>query len=95
MVVYEVNIEVSDSILDAYSLWPKEHVEEILKLPGFVKANTFREDKKFCVHYWPNFPKDLENYMDNHAALMRQKGEDLFKGQFSATRRILTLEEKL
>ena len=95
MIVYEVNVEVSDSILRAYSTWLKEHVLEILDLPGFEKANIFTDDKKFCIQYWLASKEDLDNYFKNHAPLMRQKGTDLFKDGFSATRRILIPQYEL
>lgn len=95
MIIYEVNIEVDDSILDAYNIWLKEHVQEILKIPGFEKAHIFRDEKKFCVHYWVSSQSDLDNYLKSHAPLMRQKGIDLFKDKFKASRRFLTLQEKL
>jgi hypothetical protein len=86
---------VEDSILDIYKKWLKEHVIEILDLPGFKKAQIFREDKKFVVHYYLKSRKDLDNYLENHAPLMRQKGIDLFKDKFKASRRFLYLEEEL
>ena len=69
----------------------------MLIFPGFTKFvmyNICSNNKNkidLCIHYYIKSEFDLEEYLMNHADKMRQEGLDLFKNQFSANRRILTL----
>ena len=40
-VIYEVNIEVDAAAHDEYRLWLRDHIAEILALPGFAGAKLF------------------------------------------------------
>ena len=40
-VVYEVNVEVDAAVHEAYRAWLRDHVAEMLALPGFRGAKVF------------------------------------------------------
>ena len=41
-VLYQVNLCVDSSICDEYILWLKEHIEQMLQIDGFIKADLYR-----------------------------------------------------
>ena len=94
-VVYEVNISVDLAIFDAYQLWLKNHIAEILALPGFVGATLYRlapssaDRLELCVHYQLSDEDSLQRYLQEHAPRLRADGLARFGTQFQATRRIL------
>ena len=59
MIVYEVNLFVQRAVEAEFRAWLRDHVAEILALPGFVDARVFeREDPPadegefaLCTHY--------------------------------------------
>jgi quinol monooxygenase YgiN len=95
MVIYEVNLTVQKSIGTEYLEWLREHIEQILKIDGFIGARLFEEPQdteselRFVVHYVLGNHEDLEHYFAHHAEAMRRDGLERFPGQFTATRRIL------
>lgn len=91
MIIYEVNLQVKAEIYQEFKSWLQKHVDEMLEIEGFVKAQTFTFDEtSFSVHYSVESPEALESYFTNHAPRMRQDGLDRFGENFSANRRILT-----
>lgn len=95
MIIYEVNIKANNSIMEEYGLWLKEHIKEILEIPGFKNAYVFRDGDKYCIQYWLFTMEDLDNYLENYAEDMRDKGVERFNDQFSASRRIMELQEEI
>ncbi len=41
MVIYQVNLQIDATIATEYRSWLQQHISEILRLPGFIKANLF------------------------------------------------------
>ena len=93
MIIYEVNLTIDKQIIEEFYQWLKEHVNEMLKLPGFTRAEIFKERKKdaISVRYHLEHSQHLENYLNYHAKRMRDEGVKKFKDRFFATRRILSL----
>jgi hypothetical protein len=96
-VIYEVNIEVDAAAHDDYRLWLREHIAEILALPGFTGAKIFEVQEPppsagrigLCVQYLLNNRESLENYLRDHAPRLRADGVARFGDRFQATRRVL------
>ena len=46
--IYEVTLSIEPEIIDAFDGWLAEHLEAMLELPGFVKADIFEleEDER-------------------------------------------------
>ena len=97
MILYEVNLEVRDDALAAFRAWLAEHIEEILRLPGFLSAEVLeRRDppppdglRPLTVHYRLIDGAALERYLTQDAPRMREAGLRRFGDAFTATRRVL------
>jgi len=99
-VIYEVNLVPEPAIEEQFDDWLREHVREMLGLPGFIDATISRvehEDGRTArsVQYELQDRKALEQYLSDQAAGMRQAAIDRFGDQFSATRRILVDGQRL
>ena len=96
MIIYEVNLLVSESILVDFKKWLNLHAEDMVKLPGFKKfiiydIKSSNDKNNFCVHYYIESEFYLEKYFINNADKMRQEGLNIFGNNFSTTRRILSI----
>ncbi|MCB0327114.1 MAG: DUF4286 family protein [Bdellovibrionales bacterium] len=95
MLIYEVNIKISNSIYDRYIEWLEEHVKEMLTLDHFKEAKIFKtenqnnETEEICVHYVCKSRQNLQTYFDTQAQSMRAEGTDAFQNQYEIHRRIL------
>lgn len=94
--VYEVNIELDAGIEADYRGWLREHVAEILALPGFLDARLFDvvepcSDGRIglCVQYRLRDEAALQDYFEQHAPRLRGDGIARFGGRFNASRRVL------
>ena len=95
-VVYEVNLDLERAIADEYRGWLRQHVAQMLALPGFISAQVFdvlepaAEGRiAYCVHYRLRDAAALADYLRHHAARMRQEGIARFGDRFRASRRVL------
>ena len=43
MIIYEVNLSIELELESAFIPWLKEHIEEMLKLKGFVSASLLKD----------------------------------------------------
>ncbi len=102
MIFYEVNLIVNQMIKEAYVAWLSDHLQEMLQFDGFKKVSFSEEifldakvlpadNAQFTVLYEIESYECLQNYLQNHAARMRQDGIDKFGDKFSATRRVFNL----
>jgi antibiotic biosynthesis monooxygenase (ABM) superfamily enzyme len=96
-VIYEVNIEVDAAAHDDYRAWLREHIAEILALPGFTGAKVFEVLEPppsagrvgLCVQYAVKDREALDDYVRDHAPRLRADGAARFGGRFQASRRVL------
>lgn len=95
MVIYEVNLAIDSDIYSKFELWLKEHAQEMLQFPGFIKASILKPEtqdmsgqEKLTVQYKIENRQALEVYFIEYAPKMRGDGITLFKDKFSAERRI-------
>lgn len=97
MVIYEVNLWVQAEIAPEYRAWLASHMEELLALPGFVRARLLEVcdpppqagEVALCVHYQLESRAALDAYLTQHAARLREQGMRRFGGRFRAARRVL------
>ena len=93
--IYEITLSVDRQIIGAFDEWLAGHVQSMLDLPGFVKAEIFLLDDdeqgraRRVTHYYLENDSALENYLAGPAQQMRQAGIDRFAEKFEASRRIL------
>lgn len=96
MVIYEVNLKLNSSIEEEYLEWLDDHVDRMLKLPGFKNAFIYKAEstddsnlKGYCVQYFVESREALQDYLDKQAPSMRQEAATKFGSLFYAERRIL------
>ncbi|WP_341501745.1 DUF4286 family protein [Gallaecimonas sp. GXIMD4217] len=93
MVIYEVSLKVEAAVADDFRTWLAEHVQDMLRQPGFTGAQGFeRQDGdglELVVHYQVKDRAALEHYFQHGAAQMRGDGLRRFGDRFQASRRIL------
>jgi hypothetical protein len=93
--IYEVTSSVDREVVDAFDDWLQEHIREMLRLPGFLKSETFeledddQERVRRVTHYYLASEEDLEQYLAGPANAMRQSAIALFADRFEASRRVL------
>lgn len=98
-VLYEVTLDVDAGIEADYRAWLRDHVAQMLALPGFIDARMAEVLDPapapgrvvFCVHYRLQDEAALQAYFDRHAAAMRGDGMARFGDRFQASRRVLRL----
>lgn len=96
-IVYEVNIEVDASAHDDYRMWLRDHIAEILGLPGFTGAKVFEVLEPppsagrigLCVQYALKNRELLDDYLRDHAPRLRADGVARFGDRLHTTRRIM------
>ncbi|NOT87912.1 MAG: DUF4286 family protein [Lysobacter sp.] len=96
-VIYEVNIEVDAAAHDEYRVWLRDHIAEMLALPGFVGAKLFEVLEPppsagrvgLCMQYVLKDRAALDDYLRDHAPRLRADGVARFGDRFQATRRVL------
>ncbi len=97
MIIYNVTIKIQRSIQDAWLQWLKEeHIPGIIQTGCFTHAVILRlmevddtEGPTFAVQYFAESKALYNNYIQNHAAVMRQKGFDKWGDQFIAFRSVM------
>jgi len=97
MTVYNVTIKVSHAINEEWLRWLKEeHVPEVISTGCFTHAVVLRllevddsEGPTYAVQYFAESKSLYNNYIENHATLMRQKSFDKWGNQFIAFRSVM------
>src|SRR5690606_6337351 len=93
--VYEVTLSIDRAVLDEFDAWLEQHVHEMLKLPGFISAETFETETDSpdkagrTVLYVLESEDALQAYLSGPAEEMRLIGTLRFKDQLEASRRVL------
>lgn len=93
--IYEVTLTVEREAVESFDVWLATHVEEMLTLPGFIRAQVFTLDDdaegrpRRITHFHLESEEHLEQYFADQAAAMRQAATDRFGDQFSVSREVL------
>ena len=99
-VIYEVNLEADAAIEAPFDTWLRDHVADMLQLPGFLSAEVLVDGEappgrvRRTVQYRLRSQQDLDRYLREHAPRMREHGLALFGDRFSAERRTLVHREE-
>ena len=77
--------------------WLGPHIEQILDIEGFQKADWFvcdSDDDKvhWSIRYHLDSRESLENYQKNHAPALIQEGIDKFGQYLTSDRRVMELK---
>ncbi|MCB0389648.1 MAG: DUF4286 family protein [Bdellovibrionales bacterium] len=94
LIIYEVNLKIEPEIASEFVAWLKQHVRDMLQIPGFKSAEIFQEESnepilQLCVKYHVGSREELEDYFKILAPSMRAQGIEKFGQLFKASRRIL------
>jgi hypothetical protein len=97
MIIYNVTIKVQQSINDAWLLWLKEeHIPDVIQTGCFTHAVILRllevddtEGPTYAVQYFAESKALYNNYIETHAAAMRQNGFDKWGAAFIAFRSVM------
>ena len=97
MIVYEVNLHVESIVADEYSEWLGPHIEQILEIEGFQKADWFvcdSDDGKvhWSIRYQLDSRASLVNYQEKYAPALIQEGIDKFGKFLTSDRRVMQLK---
>jgi quinol monooxygenase YgiN len=90
--IYEVSLEVDPAAVARFDPWLAQHVQEMLRIEGFLSADIQREEPEDArprrvILYRMRDEQALETYLSDHADGMRQKGLAMFGDAFTASRR--------
>ncbi|MBS0213909.1 MAG: DUF4286 family protein [Proteobacteria bacterium] len=94
-VIYEVTVHVAEALAADYLAWLREHVEQMLALPGFEDAvvegvlDDAPGERGYCVRYRLRDRRALDAYLREHAPRMRGDGLARFGEGMRAQRRVL------
>ena len=96
MIVYVVDLEIDAAIAPEYLAWLRDHVREMLALPGFEGAQILERLEPepapahvhYSVHYRLRDRAAFDAYLREHAPRMRAAGAG-FGAQVRATRGLL------
>ncbi len=97
MIIYNVTIKVHESIKKDWLLWLKDvHIPDVIQTGCFTHAVILRlievddtEGPTYAVQYYAESKSLYNNYIENHAAAMRQKSFDKWGSTFIAFRSVL------
>lgn len=102
-VVYQVALEADAAIEREFDTWLRDHVADMLALPGFVAAEILVGTEpppapgrvSRTVFYRLRDQAALDAYLRDHAPRMREQGALRFGDRFSVTRRTLAQREEM
>ena len=93
MYIYNVTLNVDDTIHEEWLNWIKEHIPQVLGTGLFTEAKLTRvlveEDlggTTYSVQYRAKSRQDLDNYYNNHADRLKQDGLKRFADKVVAFR---------
>ena len=97
MIVYNVTIKITNAIHTGWlQLLKEEHIPDIIQTGYFTHATILRlvevddtEGPTYAVQYFAESKALYNNYIENHAAAMRQKSFDKWGDQFIAFRSVM------
>ena len=97
MIIYNVTIKVHESIKQDWLKWlQEEHIPDVINTGCFTHAVILRlmevdetEGPTYAVQYHAESKGLYNNYIENHAPEMRQKGFDKWGDKFIAFRSVM------
>ncbi|MCK5401548.1 MAG: DUF4286 family protein [Flavobacteriaceae bacterium] len=101
MIIYNVTINIDESIHEDWLIWIKEHIPQVLATGKFIEAKLTRvlveeemDGKTYSVQYRAKSRKDLEAYYREDAERLRQDGLTRFSDKMLAFRTELEIVDE-
>ena len=101
MYIYNVTVNIEDSIHDEWLLWIKEHIPQVLSTGKFEKATLTKvlveEDmggQTYSIQYRSYSREALDAYYKDDADKLRQEGLKRFAGKSVAFRTELQIVDE-
>jgi hypothetical protein len=99
MIIYNVTINVEDSVHDEWLNWMKnEHIPEVMSTGLFVENRMLKvlDDvesggQTYSIQYTCNSIGDYDRYRENHAAGLQAKTAAKYQDKFVAFRTLLEI----
>ena len=97
MIIYNVTIKVHTSITEDWLLWLKEvHIADVINTGCFTHAVILRlievdetDGPTYAVQYYAESKGFYNNYIENHASIMREKSFAKWGDKFIAFRSVM------
>jgi hypothetical protein len=97
MIIYNVTVKITNAIHTDWLQWLKnEHIPEIIQTGCFTHAVILRimevddtEGPTYAIQYFAESKGLYNNYIENHAALLREKSFKKWGNQFIAFRSVM------
>lgn len=97
MILYNVTVNVENSIHDEWLAWMKKtHIPDVMKTGKFTSGKIYRligdEDsggRTYSIQYSCNSMNDFLEYEHNHAQALREEHTAMFKDKFVSFRSLL------
>ncbi|MGG9970645.1 DUF4286 family protein [Ferruginibacter sp. SUN002] len=97
MIIYNVTIKVHESIHQSWLKWIKEeHIPQVIATGCFTHAVILQllevdtsEGPTYAIQYHAESKSLYNNYIENHASIMRQKSFDKWGDKFIAFRSVM------
>ena len=94
MIIYNVTVNIDDSIHESWLTWMQQkHINDVLATGLFTNAKMVRvvvEEEMggttYAVQYFTDSRAKLEDYYQNHAPRLRKEGVQLFADKMLAFR---------
>ena len=100
MILYNVTVNIDDSVHDEWLDWMiNEHIPEVLSTGLFINYKLFRiksddEGNTYSVQYFLDSMEKYEKYAMDHAPALQKKHKEKYKDKFAAFRTIMESVEK-
>ena len=93
MIIYNVTVNVDESVHEEWLKWMKEHIPQVLATGRFKEAKLTRvlvEEElggvTYSIQYRAHSREDLDYYYNNHAEALRKEGLERFADKMVAFR---------
>lgn len=101
MILYNVTVNIDDSVHDEWLEWMKtKHIPDVLATGLFIKNKIFRikcedqdEGNTYSIQYFLRSINDYETYLNNFASKLQEEHLKKYKDKFVAFRTIMELVE--
>jgi hypothetical protein len=88
--IYEVTAVVAEELTEEFeSYMSGEHIPDVLATECFAAAFFAKEGNRYTFGYHVNTPEDMQRYLDNHSAKLRDDVVQRFGDSVQISRRML------